>query len=163
MDDNRRHGNDDESNEKKIETIDQLIEHILGMFDDAINENNRSVVHGFTIINQPGKNPTIFGFEGRKPVKQHDEEEKEGNFYILKQEPFIEVQQTGDKVHLIADLGVDEDCIEYFASDIQVEINMIVDGIGQSKIVRLPTKVDPETATSSCRNGVLEVTFEYPE
>ncbi len=163
MDDNRRHGNDDESNEKKIETIDQLIEHILGMFDDAINENDRSVVHGFTIINQPGKNSTIFGFEGRKPVKQHDEEEREGNFYILKQEPFIEVQQTGDKVHLIADLGVDEDCIEYFASDIQVEINMIVDGIGQSKIVRLPTKVDPETATSSCRNGVLEVTFEYPE
>ncbi|MBN2109929.1 MAG: hypothetical protein JW705_02425 [Methanosarcinaceae archaeon] len=163
MDDKRRHKNDDESNEKEIETIDQLIDHILGIFDDAMKKSSRSVIHGFTIIDQPGKDPKIFGFGGRKPVKQYDEEESEGNFYIQKQDPLIEVQQTGDKVHLIADLGVDEDCIEYFISDMQVEINVIIEGEGQSKIIRLPTRVDPATAGSTCINGVLEIILDYPE
>lgn len=164
MDDKRRHENDDKSNEIKIETIDQLIDHILSMLENSISDDaDRPLVQGFTIISQPGKNPTIFGFEGRKSVKPSDEEEKEGDFYILQQDPLIEVQQTGDRVYLLADLGADEDSVEYYPSDMHVEINVMVDGVGYSKLVRLPARVDPDSARSTCRNGVLEISFEYPQ
>lgn len=163
MDDKRRHENDDKSNEKRIETIDQLIDHILSMLENSVSDDaDRPLVQGFTIISQPGKNPTIFGFEGRRSVKPSDEEEKEGDFYILQQDPLIEVQQTGDRVYLLADLGADEDSIEYHSSDMQVEINVMIDGVGYSRLVRLPARVDPDTAISSYRNGVLEIAFEYP-
>jgi HSP20 family protein len=164
MDDKRRHENDDKSNEIKIETIEQLIDHILSMLENSISEDaDRPIVQGFTIISQPGKNPTIFGFEGRKSVKPSDEEEKEGDFYILQQDPLIEVQQTGDRVYLLADLGADENSIEYYPSDMHVEISVMVNGVGYSKLVRLPARVDPDSARSSCRNGVLEISFEYPQ
>ena len=163
MDDKRRHENDNKSNEKRIETIDQLIDHILSMLENSVSDDaDRPLVQGFTIISQPGKNPTIFGFEGRRSVKPSDEEEKEGDFYILQQDPLIEVQQTGDRVYLLADLGADEDSIEYHSSDMQVEINVMIDGVGYSRLVRLPARVDPDTAISSYRNGVLEIAFEYP-
>jgi HSP20 family protein len=163
MDDKRRHENDDESNEKRIETVDQLIDHILNMLENSISDDaDRPLVQGFTIISQPGKNPTIFGFEGRRAVKPSDEGEKEGDFYILQQDPLIEVQQTGDRVYLLADLGADEDSVEYHSSDMQVEINVMIDGVGYSRLVRLPARVDPDTAISSYRNGVLEIAFEYP-
>jgi HSP20 family protein len=164
MDDKRRHGNDDESNEKRIETIDQLIDHILSMLENSVSDDaDRPLVQGFTIISQPGKNPTIFGFEGRSSVKPNDEEEKEGDFYILQQDPLIEVQQTGDRVYLLADLGADESSIEYYPSEMHVEINVMVNGVGYSRLVRLPARVDPDTARSAYKNGVLEIAFEYPQ
>jgi HSP20 family protein len=164
MDDKRRHGNDDESNEKRIETIDQLIDHILSMLENSVSDDaDRPLVQGFTIISQPGKNPTIFGFEGRSSVKPSDEEEKEGDFYILQQDPLIEVQQTGDRVYLLADLGADESSIEYYPSEMHVEINVMSNGVGYSRLVRLPARVDPDTARSVYKNGVLEIAFEYPQ
>ncbi|WP_406661444.1 hypothetical protein V7O66_02645 [Methanolobus sp. ZRKC3] len=163
MDNNKRHGNDDESNRKRIETVDELIEHILEMFEDGIDGNpEKTIIQGFTIINQPGKKPAIFGFSQEDPESSHYYEDDD-NIYISQAEPFIEVQQTGDRIYVIADLSVDESCIEFHPSSTHVDITVIEDGMGYSEYVELPAEVDPGTLVSIYKNGVLELIFEYPE
>jgi|GEM_PF-1211433 hypothetical protein len=163
MNDKDHYSGDDDSQDK-IASIDELIEHIMKMFASSINQNSgKPVIHGFTIINQPGKKPTIFGFKGQEstePFEYEDDDETEGDFYIFNQEPFIDVVEAENKVFLLADLGVEENSVEYHPYQSHVELTVITSGTGYSKVIDLPCKVDPTSMVSSYRNGVLELVFE---
>lgn len=163
MNDKDHYSGDDDSHDK-ITSIDELVEHIMKLFSASLNGNNsKPVIHGFTIINQPGKKPTMFGFKsqtGTEPFDYEDEDESEGNFYIFNQEPFIDIFEAENKVFLLADLGVEEDCVEYHAYESHVEITVITSGTGYSRVIDLPCKVDPASMTVCYKNGVLELVFE---
>ncbi len=162
MNDKDHYSGDDDSPDR-ITTIDELIEHIMEMFSKNMTDNDgKPIIRGFTIIHQPGKEPTVFGFKGQKETEPPQyEEEREGDFYIFKQDPFIDVFETEDRIFLLADLGVEETQIEYHPCEFHVELSVITNDTGYSRVIDLPCKVDPETMTSSYRNGVLELTFEH--
>jgi len=162
MNDKDHYSGDDEAPDR-ITNIDELIEHIIKMFSDDITEEKGStVIRGFTIIGEPGKNPAVFGFKGHREIEEpaYEEEGKEGNFYIYRQEPFIDVYETDDNVVLLADLGVEEKCVEYEPCRSHVEISIIEELTDYSRTIGLPCDVNPESMTSCFRNGVLELTFE---
>jgi HSP20 family protein len=163
MMDNRKRRDDDESNRNMTETLDELIEHILEMFEDSVSDGlDDTIIQGFTIIKQPGKKPAIFGFAKENPDISF-EENKEDDLYVIQNEPFIEVQQTGDRVYVMADLAVEETCIEFHPSNTHVDINVVTDNTCYSKYIEFPAEVDPNTIKSAYNNGVLELSFEYPE
>lgn len=161
MNEKDHYSGDDDSHDK-ITNIDELIEHIMEMFASSIGENGgKPVIHGFTIINQQGKKPFIFGFKAQNEAEPAEyEEEREGDFYIFKQEPFIDIFEVEGKVFLLADLGVEEEQIEYHSYPSHVELSVITSGTGYSRVIDLPCDVDPESMVSNYRNGVLELTFE---
>ncbi|WP_340818360.1 hypothetical protein [Methanolobus sp. WCC4] len=164
MNEKDHYSGDDDSHDK-ITSIDELIEHIVEMFASNIGENGeKPVIHGFTFINQPGKKPFVFGFKGHnEPEPMEYEEESEGDFYIFKQEPFIDVCEIGDEVILLADLGVEEEQVEYYPYASHVEISVITPNTGYSRVIDLPCDVDPETMARSYRNGVLELVFQLAD
>jgi len=163
MDNNKRHENDDKSNRDMADAVDELIERIIEMFEERISDDlEKPGMQGFAIISQPGKEPSIFGFTKEVENLASFDEGKEEDLYVIQNEPFIEVQQTGDKIYVIADLSVDESCIEFHPSSTHVDITVITDTICYSKYVELPSEVDPETITTSYNNGILEMIFEYP-
>ncbi|TQD29219.1 Hsp20/alpha crystallin family protein [Methanolobus vulcani] len=162
MNDKDHYSGDDKAPDK-ITSIDELIEHIIDMFSDSITEEDgKTVIRGFTIIGQPGKKPTVFGFNGQHEYDEldYEDDDEEGDFYIFKQEPFIDIFETDDKVFLLADLGVEEKHVEYYPYCSHVEISVITNSTGYSRVIDLPCGVDPETMVSNYRNGVLELTFE---
>ncbi|MDI3485881.1 MAG: hypothetical protein PWQ75_340 [Methanolobus sp.] len=162
MNDKDHYSGDDEAPDR-ITSIDELIEHIMEMFSDSITEEDgKTVIRGFTIIGQPGKKPTVFGFSGQHEYEDSDyeDDEREGDFYIFKQEPFIDIFETDEKLVVLADLGVEEKHVEYYPYCSHVEITVITKDTGYSRVVDLPCGVDPETMAASYKNGVLELTFE---
>jgi HSP20 family protein len=163
MNDKDHYSGDDETPDR-IMSIDELIEHIMEMFSDSIKEEDgKTVIRGFTVIGQPGKKPTIFGFSGlhEDDVSDYEEEdETDGDFYIFKQEPFIDVFETDDKLVVLADLGVEEKNVEYYPYCSHVELTVITKDTGYSRVIDLPCGVDPETMVATYNNGVLELTFE---
>jgi HSP20 family protein len=164
MNDKDHYSGDDDSHDK-IASIDELIEHIMKMFSAGIDQKNgKPMIHGFTIINLPGKKPTIFGFKSQKGAEsfeyEDEDDDSEGDFYIFNQDPFIEVFEAENKVFLSADLGVEEQHIEYHPYRSHVEITVITKGTGYSKVIDLPCSVDPTSMVSSYKNGVLELIFE---
>ncbi len=168
MNDKEHYSGDDDSHDK-ITNIDELLEHIMNMFSqNIIKDGGKPVVHGFTIINQPGKKPVIFGFRGQKEEEEEEEnqepaetkEEFEEDFYIFNRDPLIEVFEVDDKVFLLADLGVEEENVEYYPNRDHVELTVITSGTGYSRIIDLPCDVKPESMATSYRNGILQLVFE---
>jgi HSP20 family protein len=164
MNDKDHYSGDDDSHDK-IASIDELIEHIMEMFTSNISKNGgKPVIHGFTIINQPGKKPVFFGFKGQnepEPMEYEDDSEEEGDFYIFKQEPFIDVCEVENKVFLMADLGAEEEQIEYHPCKSHVELTVITPGTGYSRVIDLPCEVNPASMIANYKNGVLELVFEH--
>ncbi|WP_407356465.1 Hsp20/alpha crystallin family protein [Methanolobus sp. WCC5] len=161
MNDKDHYSGDDDSHDR-ITSIDELIEHIMKMFSNSITKNGgKPLISGFTIIGQPGKKPVVFDFKSQKETEPLEyEEESEGDFYLFKQEPFIDIFETDNKVLMLADLGVEEEQVEYHAYGSHVEITVITPGTGYSRVIELPCKVDPDSMITSYTNGVLELTFE---
>lgn len=162
MNDKDHYSGDDEAPDR-ITSIDELIEHIMEMFSESITEEDgKAVIRGFTIIGQPGKKPTVFGFKGQSEseVPDYEEDDRTGDFYIFNQEPFIDFFETEDKLVLLADLGVEEKHVEYYPYCSHVEIGVITNSTGYSRVIDLPCDVDPKSMVTSYRNGVLELTFD---
>jgi HSP20 family molecular chaperone IbpA len=63
-------------------------------------------------------------------------------------------------VYLTAELGVDEEYVEFSPSEEAVELVVIAPNVGYSRVMELPVPVDPETAVYTCRNGVFEISLK---
>ncbi|MDG6244108.1 MAG: hypothetical protein QCH31_06910 [Methanolobus sp.] len=162
MNDKDHYAGDDDSHDR-ITSIDELIEHIMKMFSNSITQNgSKPLITGFTIIGQPGKKPVVFDLNSQRETEPFEyEEENDGDFYLSKQEPFIDIFETDNKVFMLADLGVEAKHVEYHAYGSHVEMTVITPGTGYSRVIELPCKVDPDSMVTSYRNGVLELAFEY--
>jgi len=99
---------------------------------------------------KPGLRPSGFSFEPRKSLDIKGE-----------REPLVDVISDYNEVRAIAELpGIEKKDIKLSATPNSLTID--VDGKTRNyyKELELPAEVNPESAKSSYKNGVLEVTFK---
>lgn len=76
-------------------------------------------------------------------------------------EPLIETNDLGDKIQIIAELpGIDKKDIKLKVTANIVEIDVNTPEMKTHKQLDLPTNIDPKTAKSTYKNGVLDITLE---
>lgn len=73
----------------------------------------------------------------------------------------VDVQDAGDELRVIADLpGVKKDDIKLECDGTALTITASTDRRQYDERVRLPRRVDPQSASATYKNGVLEVVFD---
>jgi HSP20 family protein len=76
-------------------------------------------------------------------------------------EPLVDVIKGSDDIRVVAELpGVNKDDLHLSADDNSVTIESVTGEPRYRKVVDLPEPVDPKTATSTYKNGVLEVALK---
>jgi HSP20 family protein len=160
MDDKKKHSFDENFDKSPVMDIEQLIQHLLSMFSKDADDLGESFIYGYTIFQKVGEKPDIQGFKIAHSSYSEDEDDEEGDIYINSAEPVIEVFETEDTVYVTAELGVDEEYVEFSPSENELELVVIAPNFGYSKVLELPVPVDPETAVSTCKNGVFEISLK---
>ena len=165
MDDKKKHSFDEDFDKSPIMDIEQLIQHLLSMFSRDADDLGESFIYGYTIFQKVGEKPDIQGFKIAHSSFSEDEDDEEGDIYINSTEPVVEVFETEDTVYVTAELGVDEEYVEFSPSADALELVVIAPNFGYSKMLELPVPVDPDTAVHTCRNGVFEIYLKrtFPE
>lgn len=136
----------------------ELFENIEGIIEALMEELGESApfVYGFSIIHQPGEDPEIREFGN---ISERSVEEKEV-FSPEEKSSFIDVFETEDEVHVIADFPeLEKEDIKLHATGKALEIVSLCLSENQSEYVELPVTVIPESARATYKNGVLEVVF----
>ncbi len=99
---------------------------------------------------KPGLKPSGFSFEPRPSVDVKDE-----------REPLVDITTGEDEVKVIAELpGVEKEDIKLDATPNALTIDVDTKSRKYYKEFELPADVDPDTAKSTYKNGVLEVTLK---
>ncbi|HLE34382.1 MAG TPA: Hsp20/alpha crystallin family protein, partial [Nitrososphaerales archaeon] len=76
-------------------------------------------------------------------------------------EPLVDVMSSGDEVKVIAELpGVSKEEIKISATENTVTIQTDTAEKKYRKDIDLPDEVDPTSAKSTYKNGMLEITFK---
>ncbi len=113
-------------------------------------------VYGFSITIGPDGRPIIREFGNvRRGIEGAKVEEEF--------EPLVDVIEEDDQITVVAELpGVSKDKIKVKVSEDYIEIRAS-NSKKYYKRIRLPAKVNPETAKAKFNNGVLEVIVEKKE
>jgi HSP20 family protein len=134
-----------------FDIFDEMIEDLIEQIGDI--DSNAPAMYGFSITKLPGEAPEVLEF-GFCPVPA-DNQEYPGR------KPMLEVFETDDCVHVVAELvDVEKEEISLDATESTLTIRVQIEDQTYKETVDLPARVDPASATASCRNGVLEVTLE---
>lgn len=115
-------------------------------------------VYGYSFTMGPEGKPQVREFGNIKPETRVGRPSLD----IREQrEPLVDVLETDDEVKVIAELpGVEKRDINLHGSEHRLRISVDAPQHKYYKEIELPTKVNPKTARSSYRNGVLEVTLQ---
>ena len=125
------------------------------------NFGQHPFVYGFSVTHRQGGSPEIREF-GNIPT--FDQIEAGDRRYLDIRKPLIDILETEDKVHVIAEIpGIEKEKILLNATDLILDIETIDGNPKYSERVELPVKVDPQSAKATYKNGVLEVTFKRLE
>lgn len=96
---------------------------------------------------KPGLRPSGFSFKPRRNIDVKSE-----------REPLIDVMSDKERVKVVIELpGVEKKDIKLDATPNSIIIDVDVENRKYYKELELPTEVDPKSAKSSYKNGVLEV------
>lgn len=99
---------------------------------------------------KPGLKPSGFSFEPRPSIDVKGE-----------REPLVDVTTNDNEVKVIAELpGVEKEDIRLDAASNSLTIDVDTESRKYYKEFELPDEVDPTSARSSYKNGVLEVTLK---
>lgn len=133
--------------------MDEMLRQMMEEMQNGPREF-RPFVYGFSMSQRPGEEPEIREFGNIQP-------DYEGRRVDMARRPLVDVFESDDKVHVIAEMpGVEKEDInvEY------IEGGLLISGQrGDQRYeekVELPCPVDPESAEATYRNGVLEVTLQ---
>lgn len=114
-------------------------------------------VYGYSITINPDGKPVVREFGNVQPTNSGPKIKEE-------REPLVDVIGTNGEVKVVAELpGVDKKDIKLNASDDMLTISVNTLDRKYYKKIKLPTGVEPKDATSSYKNGVLEVTLKKIE
>ncbi|WP_292387117.1 archaeal heat shock protein Hsp20 [Methanosarcina sp. UBA5] len=145
-----------------VEDVDEMFERLsraMGM--SAENFGQDPFIYGFSLTQRPGEEPEIREFGNIPMFEQTETEEKR---YLDTRKPLIDVLETEETVHVIAEIpGIEKENIRLNATDLILDIETIDGNPKYSEHVELPVKVDPQSAKATYKNGVLEVTFKRLE
>ncbi|MDD3043763.1 MAG: Hsp20/alpha crystallin family protein [Methanosarcinaceae archaeon] len=141
-----------------FENTEEIFEHLSRSLGISLeNFENQPFVYGFSVTPRPGTAPEVREF-GNLPAL----ESAEGKVcYPGIRKPLIDVLETEDRVHVIAEMpGIEKENIQLNATDLILELETLKGNPKYSERVELPIKVDPQSAKATYKNGVLEVIFK---
>ena len=142
-----------------MEEIFDRLNRAMGM--SLQNHGQRPFIYGFSVTHRPGKSPEIREFGNIPTFEQIATGDRR---YLDTRKPLIDILETDDKVHVIAELpGIEKENILLNATDLILDIETIDGNPKYSERVEMPVKVDPQSAKATYKNGVLEVTFKRLE
>ncbi|WP_440946485.1 archaeal heat shock protein Hsp20 [Methanosarcina sp. T3] len=144
---------------KDMEEMFERLSSDMGMSMD--NFGQHPFVYGFSVTQRPGEDPEIREFGNIPMFEQTETGEKR---YLDIRKPLIDVLETEEKIHVIAEMpGIEKENIQLNATDLILDIETLDGNPKYSERVELPVKVDPQSAKATYKNGVLEVTFQRLE
>ncbi len=133
-----------------FDIFDEMIEDLIEQIGDI--DSIAPAMYGFSITKRPGEAPEVLEF-GCCPVAA-DTQEYPGR------KPLLEVFETKNCVQVVAELAdVEKEDVSLDATESTLTIRMQIEDQTYKETVDLPARVDPASATASCRNGILEVTL----
>ncbi|MFQ6064849.1 MAG: archaeal heat shock protein Hsp20 [Candidatus Bathyarchaeia archaeon] len=158
--------------------IERMMEDMFKKFTDRIPESmvRRQKLSGGNTVRQSG--PFIWGWSltmgpDRKPVVREFGNLKPSTWarpweppFNLKEEraPLVDILEGEEKIRVVAELpGVEKENIKLRATGRTLIISVDAKERKYYKELELPGKVNPSSAKSSYKNGVLEVEFKRVE
>jgi HSP20 family protein len=125
------------------------------------NLEQHPFIYGFSVTHRPGESLEIREFGNIPTFEQIENGDRR---YLDTRKPLIDILETEDKVHVIAEIpGIEKENILLNATDLILDIETIDGNPKYSERVEMPVKVDPQSAKATYKNGVLEVTFKRLE
>ena len=132
------------------ETIQKAAE---GSSDKSPSRRNR--VQGFSIKIGPDGKPRIYEFSSRQS-RQIEEDDASDDL-----EPLVDIIEDDDALVVLATLpGVTKEDIDLRLTETCLTVSVETDDFEWYNEFKLPTKVNPNSARASYKNGVLEVKME---
>jgi len=117
----------------------------------------KTYVYGFSITIGPDGRPIIRKFGNIKPTPL-------GTLKTEEFEPLSTVYEENGKIKVVVDLpGARKESIRINASEDEVEVEAEGEDRRYFKRIKLPVKVDPDSAKARYENGILEIVFEKKE
>jgi HSP20 family protein len=118
-------------------------------------------VYGYSITIGPEGKPQVREFGNVKPKLQQEPFGLKRPSLDVKEErePLVDVINTNNEIKVVVELsGVEKNDIKLHGTENTLTISVDTPQHKYYKEVDLPAKVDPKTAKSAYKNGVLEVT-----
>jgi HSP20 family protein len=144
--------------------IDKMMERMMRQMREEGTLDRKSLNE---FIKQQGRtNPFVFGFsmsvgpDGQPVIKRfgNTDFQEKGSPRAGQYEPLVDVIEEDDEIIVVAELpGIDKDDIKVRVKGQHLEIRVDNPAKPYHKEVELPGKVKKEDASSSIRNGVLEI------
>ncbi|MHB8567669.1 MAG: archaeal heat shock protein Hsp20 [Nitrososphaerales archaeon] len=138
--------------------IDQMIESMFGAVRDSVDKQETHVgsYYGYSIVTGPDGRPHVLEFGNVKPTSR-------GTFERSSREPFVDtvVDDKENKLKIIAEMpGVQREDIKLEV--LEESLNIRADHGDRQYETRVPIKVqvEPNTASATYNNGVLEVNLK---
>ncbi len=125
--------------------------------DGTVRKEWGPFVYGYSVTIGPDGKPVVREFGNVKPSLAS------GGRFALKdeREPLVDVISSGDEIKVIAELpGVNREEIKVSATENTVTIQADTPERKYRKDIELPDEVDPPSAKSTYKNGILEIIFK---
>ncbi len=140
--------------------IEDLIEKMIENLGSDLNKFPTPFIYGFSVLNHSEDEPEIREF-GSLPAESTTEGFGEKSSFIQKRKPLIDIVETDDRIYVTAELpGISTGEIILKATDILLDLKASHGERKYSEQIILSSKVDPESAKATYRNGVLEVVLK---
>ncbi|MGB9726991.1 MAG: archaeal heat shock protein Hsp20 [Nitrososphaeria archaeon] len=151
---------------KRKRYFDEFFRVIDKIFEEAFKQyESNDASKGFQ--NEPKLGPFLYGYsitigpDGKPSIKEFGNINLRSSLNEGKEmEHVVDVFERSDEVRIIAELpGLSEDNIKLELEEDVLKIK-VDDVRSYSKIIRLPSKVDPKTLKSTYKNGILEISIK---
>jgi len=131
--------------------------------DGRIIRERKPIVWGYSITSGRDGKPVIREFGNLKPSARRKPWESP---FSLKEErePLVDAIETEDEVRVVAELpGIEKEDVNLYSTSNTLTIKVDTEERKYYKELELPSEVDPKSARSTYKNGVLEVTLRKIE
>lgn len=164
--------------EKMMRDMERMMEEMLREFTNRIPESlirERKLpdgstfremgpfVWGWSMTLGPNRKPVIREFGNIKPSSRT--RPWEPPFDLREErEPLVDILESEGEIRVVAELpGVEKQDIKLHATEKTLTISVDTEERKYRKKLELPSKVDPSSAKSSYKNGVLEIALKKVE
>lgn len=145
--------------EREFERMDEMMSRLFEEEFKNLPSDRRQgpFVYGFSVSVGPDGKPSVKEFGNVKPTSR-------GPMIREEAEPLVDVMEAEDHIKVYAELpGVNREDIKLNAAENELVISVDTQQRKYYKKVELPTRIKPDTAKASYKNGVLEVKLDKLE